>query len=47
MKAATFAEDQSNLKPLINEGAESSAATVMTSGNGKKVVVMSLSGYTG
>ena len=47
MKEVTYAEAQSNLKQLINEVVDSFAATVITSENGKKVVVMSLSDYNG
>ena len=47
MRKVTYAEAQRNLKQLIDEVIDSSAETVITSENGRDVVVMSLSDYNG
>ncbi|WP_319560712.1 type II toxin-antitoxin system prevent-host-death family antitoxin [Marispirochaeta sp.] len=47
MREVTYAEAQSNLKQLIDEIVDSSTEAVITSENGKDVVVMSLTDYNG
>lgn len=47
MKEVTYTEARRNLKQLIDQVVTSSAATVITLENGKKVVMMSLSDYNG
>jgi antitoxin YefM len=47
MRLVTYVEACSNLRQLIDEIVDSSTETVITSENGKTVVVMSLSDYNG
>lgn len=47
MKVTTYTNARNNLRQLIDEVLESSAETIITSKDGRSVVVMSLEDYNG